>query len=407
MKNNKILALFLLFMVSKFSFAAEFSHALKDGGSTSDHISGDAPRLFSPAEHEDFETGMGIIQDRIYQKQEIARKLRDEKLSLRDRYRICADDFIDQPLVFAVDTSLEKEIGEYSHYLGIIKSIYSKAYELAWRIQSASNDSEKNTHQNNLYYYLSYKIMYFQNYVEGCGHKIPEHSREDTFFEIIREKLCAGATKEYDVVTQYVKLTLTSHGTTNIGIDNQKLFDTYNIPLGTLQKEKMDRHPAFHGAVQAQSAEALALMCKINDELSPLVYRASSISRNLGDVIRNAVTLQISNARNQNDEEIVKEDILKFYYYFGPHILRTIDDYETCSNEFKAIIQTIEMNLKKWLDKFNRSKEFKRLEAKDREYVRGYIKQKEAKELQEQRAAEAQRRAIVAAEAAAIPGGHN
>ncbi len=227
--------------------------------------------------------------------------------------------------------------------------------------------------------------------------QVPEHSREDTFFDIIREKLCVGATKEYDVVTQYLKLTM-SHGTTNTGIDNQKLYDTYNMPLGTLQTEKLGGHPAFHGLIQAQSPEAVALMSQINDRLTPLTHRMSDIHRNLGSRAREFYG-QVNSAENQHDEERVKEDLLKMYQFFGPHVLEAIHAYEEGARETRNALETSEEDLKKWLGIFKDSKGFKKLETREKFYVRSYVERKDKEALQEQRAAEAQRRAIVAAEA--------
>ncbi len=169
MKNNKILALLLLFMVSEFSFAADLPHTLKDSAtSLGEHASCEAFRLFSAAEREEFETGMGIIQDRILQKTELLGMLRDPSRSLAERLAICDQDFNAQPKkLITIGTS-------YSDYLDLILSVYTKTYELAQCIQLASNDSEKNTCQNNLYYYLSYKIIYFQHFIATLPHKVPE-----------------------------------------------------------------------------------------------------------------------------------------------------------------------------------------------------------------------------------------
>lgn len=79
MMKNKISTLLLLSTISTFSFSAELI-ALKSGGEDTKALSDLKPasQLFSAAEQENFEIGIGIIQDRIYQKEEILKKLRDE-----------------------------------------------------------------------------------------------------------------------------------------------------------------------------------------------------------------------------------------------------------------------------------------------------------------------------------------
>jgi hypothetical protein len=152
MMKNKILTLLLLSTISTLSFSAELV-ALKSGGEDTEARSDLRPasHLFSTAEQENFEIGVGIIKDRIFQKEEILKKLRDETRPLRERMTICDQDFSAHSgsMVTIVAPS------HYIEYIDLILSVYNQTYKLAEDIQAASNDLQRNTRKNKLYYYLS------------------------------------------------------------------------------------------------------------------------------------------------------------------------------------------------------------------------------------------------------------
>lgn len=385
MMKNKILTLLLLSTISTFSFSAEMI-ALKSGDEDAEALANLKPasHLFSAAEQEDFETGMGIIEDRIYQKEEILRKLRDEKRPLDERFNVARQDFGDLfmrlPIHFS-DKYMQEEINAYSDYVDMVRSGYSEACKLAQYIQSSSNNNEKNTHKNNLYYFLSYQIPYFQCYLAEFEHIVPEHSREDTFYEIIREKLCADASKEYDIVTHYLKLTATAFGIKK-QIDDKKLKDAYIGHQIALKEKILNGHPVFYTCVQNRSSEALLLFNQIQERMSQFPNRITGIIGNLSQRIR----------EYQDDA-----DMPRFYNIFGPYILEAVHDYEACDRDFRNALQTIEADLKKWLDKFKDSPAFRRLESNEKSYIREYIEFKNKEVLDNQRIADEEKRAIEAA----------
>jgi hypothetical protein len=157
------------------------------------------PGIFSTKEWADIEIGHGIIKDRIKQKQDLLARLQDRNTSLTSKQLYCEHDFgmlhLDKGRS-DLESNIKGRIKTYCDYISYLLDIYNGADSLTQLIINADSEIEKNKHQNNLYYFLSFENKHFKEYISASyTHQVPEHSLEDTFYEMISSKICATATK--------------------------------------------------------------------------------------------------------------------------------------------------------------------------------------------------------------------
>lgn len=334
--------------------------------------------LFSTEEWTDIEIGSGIIQDRIKQKQETLSYLRDESINILDKMQCCQDDFGTVPYVKERNTKDEIPTGIniYCQYIENLLSVYISANQIVQLLINADRQEEKDQHQNSLYYLLSYEKKYFRDYIaQFYAHQIPEHSLEDTFYEMISSKLCSKDTKNFDILNEYLIFSVNPDGIRK-QIDNKKLLDHYNSIHAELIKNFNKSHPIFWlGSVHADIKKLVEVQLKsIEDCLSQCGIKTVEATRIFSSKMDSYKETSSNHAQN----------IISFYTEFGPLILDTISQYEAVSTTIKEI----ERNSTEWLKNFKeKNKLFRKLSMKQREAVNDYLETQKAIEIKKRKEA--------------------
>jgi|GEM_PF-2618604 len=334
--------------------------------------------LFSTEEWTDIEIGSGIIQDRIKQKQEILSYLKDETINILDKMQCCHDDFGTVPYVRDRNTQDEIPMGinTYCQYIESLLDVYISANQIVQVLINADRQEEKDQYQNRLYYLFSFEKKHFRDHANHFyTHKIPEHSLEDTFYEMISLKLCAKATKKSDVLDEYL---IFSYGHDGIRkqIDNKKLLDRYQSINVELIKNFNKSHPIFWlGSVNADIKKlADGQLSSIELNLSQCGIKMVEITNIFCKKMDSYKETPFNHAQN----------IISFYTEFGPLILTNIENYEAVSTKIKEI----ERSSTEWLKNFKeKNKLFRKLSMKQREAVNDYLETQKAIEIKKRKEA--------------------
>jgi hypothetical protein len=326
--------------------------------------------LFSTEELENIEIGYAIIQDRIQLKENLLSKLLDDDISLEVRAEWCQLELgggICPELIFN-ETPLKGKILDFCEYTSHVLNKYKLAERVFKLFISAPTQLEKNKYQNDLYYFLSFEKKHFREWMSCLSFQIPEHSIEDNFFEMICLKLCGTATKEYDILNEYLKLSLTGHGT-KTQIDNQKLLDHYKL-IHVKLIENFKTGCPFFWLGEIDNIDIKKIFAKrleeVNFNISKFAKEVLEITSELDEKIY-LFEEDVSNELNRN---------VKIYNHFGELVLNAIKKYELVSKKIKEI----ENNTVKWLSELKEKQLFRKLSNDQKTIIRRYLEDKKKME---------------------------
>lgn len=338
-------------------------------------------RFFSKAELENIDVGRGIILDRIAQKQAVIDFLSNPDKSFVLKQLIAQEDF---GVVFhapgsRAEEGIESGFRFYCDYLAQIIRTYSFADQLAQSMLLAESMADKNRHQNSLYYFLSYHIVFFKESITSTfQHKIPEHSLEDTFYEMIMSKMCTTATKEYDVVTTYLKLSKTPLGIKR-QIDNKRLYDGYQAK----HREAMlifNNRELAHPVTWLGNLEDREIKESATTQFNKV---SSALQKCVEDIVKIRDTLSRELNGHSYDPATPEDDILYIYNYFGPHVLQAIGGFEETTRAINALKEDSDRWLRGIKDK---KKLYQRIPKEQQGAITGYFSYWEEKARAEERA---------------------
>ena len=330
--------------------------------------------LFPSEEWTNIQIGYALIEERIREKQEILNFLRNETISLPEKMRCCQRDFGRVPAVSSEGEGIQEGIKKYCTYISSLMDTYVLAQGYAQKIFDATTLEEKNNSQNNLYYFLSCTAKYFRAYtkVSFC-HEIPEHSLEDTFYEMIHSKMCESASKDYDILNEYILISRTE-GRMEKKIDDKKLYDFYvDLHKGmitTFQKTS----PTFWGS------SVVTHNVKINQEIKNLFEAEVAAIRGQlqkfpDEIIKisNGLAGHLKSYNEQVNFNPNDNDFVLMYQIVGPWILEAVQSYENVTKDIKKI----ERDSIQWLKKFKENKEtnpfFRKFPAGRKKIINEYL----------------------------------
>jgi len=332
--------------------------------------------LFAHEEWIDMLVGHALIEERIHQKEKILKFLKDEAVSLEDKMLCCQEDFGIIPVVGGYSPQgIHEGIERYCNYISALMHTYGLAQKYAQQILNSNNRSEKNQSQNTLYYLLSFEARHFREFIEvHYSHSIPEHSLEDSFYEMISLKMCKAATKENDVLNEYIVASFTEAGVRK-QIDNKRLLAFYQKQHEALIKEFNINNPIFWlGSVEIQNKKQKEKIEKIVE------VQLNLISKQLAECGQE--TLKITNSlaerlSSYNSTYLLDKDsdVVQLYHICGPWVLEAIQSYEAVTEK----IEKIEKDSVQWLKKFKVT-EKSALPMKARTAIDGYLTLQEKKE---------------------------
>ncbi|MBA2368492.1 MAG: hypothetical protein H0V82_05650 [Candidatus Protochlamydia sp.] len=343
--------------------------------------------LCSDEEWMNIEIGCAVLQDRVKQRQKALTCLRDKNISLDYKQMVCMYDFGSIPAFFEGKIIPQLGIDVYCNYLTVLLEHYKIIERLIQLITSATTQAEKNTHQNNLYYFLSCEKECFKEFVSNYNsYPIPKHANEDDFYDIICLKLCDKATKEYDVLNKYLKFEKVDKGH-KMQIDNRKLRDEYISKHTEIKKEFNKSCPIFW-------------LGSINDNMNKTSEKQiNNIIESLSQCGDKVIEITDKLAKQIEIHEVKTDDlgdyIISVYHEFGSLILDTIKGYESVEKKIKSI----EKETIKWLENFKEKNNlFRKLSLEEKALIRDYLQVQKEKE----RCIELEKREIVKRASAAI-----
>ncbi len=338
--------------------------------------------LFSAKELVNIEIGSAIIQDRIEKKRAILTLLEDKNISLSAKALVLLIDFGSLPYtgIFDCELVIQKEIQGYFQYVSILLYTYISAEKTAQLIVNSKTQAEKNKYQNNLYYYLSYEKKHYSEYMaKHFSHQIPEHSNEKHFYEMIYLKMCETATKEYDILNEYLNICPTPEGA-RIKIDNRKLLDQYLALHNKKTKEFNLSCPIFWMAAID------------NPKVKELFYFKletikASIKTCYIEVVKIANELSEKINTYKGNSSTFCDHVVNIYNDLGPEILNAIGRYEKLTQKIVGIEREAIEYLKIFKEK---NKLFRTLTIDQKELIRKYLQgQNELVELERKEKAKA------------------
>ena len=362
------------------------------------------PNHLSPKKWQEMEIGFAIIQDRLKHKRQILAALTDETTSLENKLQLCLTDFGDSPsfkngsaLPHLNDLEIQPQdvsrqgIEVYCHYVSSMVCTYELIESWAKKLCESQTPEEKKTAQNNLYYILSCESKHFRECARSIyTHDIPEHSLEDNFYNMICGKMCGDATKEYDIVNEYLNVSFTRLGAKKT-IDDKILLQTYRDEHNSLiQSFNKQQNPilwlasvktgnnktdeSLHKPVNAQ----LVLIRKGMEECSKQTLATCELLSN---------RLCQFNSENELDKG---NDIISVYNICGPWLLEAIHSYEAVTLRIKEI----EQESIAFLKNYKTHKLFRKFPADVKTQTNNYLQDQEAKRKEEHQRQMAEKRAI-------------
>ncbi|MEI6628254.1 MAG: hypothetical protein WCN27_02445, partial [Alphaproteobacteria bacterium] len=320
--------------------------------------------LFGEEEWGELQMGLSIIHDRIRQKQATLAYLKSDR-PLMDKQIYCVRDFGVVPLVHSDACDERAGISGYCAYTSFILNTYNEMRMLGQSLANARSMEEKNHYQNLLYCLLSHEEKTFQAVVKTFTHTIPEHSQENTFYDILLLKMCANATKEYAFLNEYIIVSSEAAGIIK-KIDNEKLFAHYsNIRRDMIAV--FEGHPIFWMHTLTDS------------DIKKLVEAQSAIiKKGISECINEALGVS-----DYFDATIKTFDDSGRIQEFGPLLFETIRRYGAIIDRIKQL----ERAAISWLKAIEATKDqppksnlFKRIPVQQREVIRRYLQEQNAKE---------------------------